>query len=212
MRQTQVQGKILWDVHSWHPAENRAEDGVYVLNPQATLPSSLQQLLDVFPLLPCPCCSKVTNQGIKLQMQAALLVRPPELKPCSAISAASASKLRKCNKEKPFQIVAIISADFLPNPVSNRVLRDAVRSGFTHPTVAAGLLRSIYLERPTCSIQASEYCLSPTECNANTTVWWHVALMLEIKVNRMWKYLQSSDHYYENLLINWLFILSWWIW
>lgn len=53
--------------------------------------------------------------------------------------------------------------------------------------------------------------LSPTQCNANTTVWWHVALILEIKVNRMWKYLQSSDHYYENLLINWLFILSWWI-
>lgn len=67
--------------------------------------------------------------------------------------------------------------------------------------VAAGLLGRIYLEKPTCSIQASEYCLSPTECNANTTVWWQVALILEVKVNRMWKYLQSSDHYYENLLI-----------
>lgn len=90
----------MWNVHSWHAAENRAEDKIHVLNPEAALPSSLQQLSDTFPLLPCPCCSKVKNQGIKLQEEAALLMRPPELKPCSAISAASASRLGKGNKRE----------------------------------------------------------------------------------------------------------------
>lgn len=117
-------------------------------------------------------------------------------------------------KRSPSKLQSLSLQTFFPilwAPHSNRILRDADRSRFTHLMVAAGLLRSIYLERPTCSIQASEYCLSPTECNANITVWWHVAFILEIKVG-MWKCLQSSDHYYENLLINWLFILSWWIW
>lgn len=39
--------KDLWDVHSWHPVQNRAENRIYVLSPQATLPSSLQQLSDM---------------------------------------------------------------------------------------------------------------------------------------------------------------------
>lgn len=91
-------------------------------------------------------------------------------------------------KKSPSKLQPLSLQTFFPTlwgAHSNRILRDADRSRFTHSMVTAGLLRSICPERRTCSVQASEYGLSPAECNADTTVWWHIALILEIKVNRM---------------------------
>lgn len=76
-------------------------------------------------------------------------------------------------KRSPSKLQSLSLQTFFPTlwaPCSNRILRDADRSRFTHPTIAAGLLRSIYLERPTCSSQVSEHCLSPAECNCYSAV------------------------------------------
>lgn len=62
-------------------------------------------------------------------------------------------------KRSPSKLQPLSLQTFLPTlgaSPSYRILRDADRSRFSHPMLAAGLLRSIYLEWPSCSIQASE--------------------------------------------------------
>lgn len=115
------------------------------------MPSSLQQLSVVFPLLPCPCCSKVKKQGIKLREQAALLVRTPELKSCSVISATSASWLGKGNKERPSKLQSLSLQTFFSKPWAphrNKTWRDVDRCRCTHPTFAAGLQQKANLQHP----------------------------------------------------------------
>lgn len=67
-------------------------------------------------------------------------------------------------------------------PHRNKTWRDVDRCRSTHSTFAAGLSQIIYLERPTCSIHTSEYCLIHAEWSANTATWLHNAHLLEIKL------------------------------